>query len=415
MFLLNNSFVDVADVLADAPRLVDPKSGTKFLAMCTYASEAALKEAVSKGVSVPWVPAPVDANKDRPASSLSTEERRSLIPHWWFAALVRTDDGSQLVHFDLCGPAFGNFDYLIASTGSAAPVHVFKTGVFDMTLWCEYEQEYPDKLWLSNRSVHVPSSMRHLACLRSDFRLLAGKVLPAVGVRPLSTLSRFSVDEAEVFTVRQILMQGVPAGVPVVLCNLKTDHLNGKSGKIHNNEHARGNGRVPVQLEGDTVPIKISTTSFRVISNLPLQYLHLDVMKDQAHALQEQRLGASWAAGTLVKIQLLKNATHLNGCEAEVLEFLHTSSRYRVQLTNGEIHAVRARNLLPIQKDDKKQLRWYNQPWRNMMRLWPVRWGVCWYGQPSPDSLTFPIWVSSHLWQRSLLLGLGDRLHGGMA
>ena len=49
-----------------------------------------------------------------------------VVPHWWLAACV---EGERMVHLDLCGPAYGIFDYVdtvdsVAGQVLQVPVHV---------------------------------------------------------------------------------------------------------------------------------------------------------------------------------------------------------------------------------------------------------------------------------------------------
>ena len=49
-----------------------------------------------------------------------------VVPHWWLAACV---EGERMVRLDLCGPAYGIFDYVdtvdsVAGQVSQVPVHV---------------------------------------------------------------------------------------------------------------------------------------------------------------------------------------------------------------------------------------------------------------------------------------------------
>ena len=79
-------------------------------------------------------------------------------------------------------------------------------------------------------------------------------------------------------------MRTVPAGLPVVLCNLVSrQELNGQHGEVSDNEPVRNQGRVPVRLkQGGTVKVAVAVTT-----DLPRQYSTLEEIKKQLEDAKE--------------------------------------------------------------------------------------------------------------------------------
>ena len=265
--------------------------------------------------------------------------------HWW--SCFELDDQS-MVHFDLCGPAYGKYEYERTIAGKRSPV--FLVEMEQVVLRPHPSKDYAHKFTMTHmgtktpgRSVPLPVGFLPFAQEKvnlevSPLDVMQKRIGCPQGLQ--SELAAALVHRA----ISEALREGQPEDLKVTLRGIvKRPQLNG----CHVCIICIADDRVGVELESgekiQVLPEKLVVTSPRS------QFLTLEEMTRYIQEEDQRHYDQALAPGDIVSFHGLTSGGYLNGREGIVVEGIpHTGeggeARYVVKVS-GELKKVRRKNL----------------------------------------------------------------------
>lgn len=338
ILVLNSMEYDVSDLIepeTDTPPLAirDPVSGVVTLAIATHAVMDAMTEIGEAGCLRLGRTAPGASKSRSKIKELRPDAYSTSVPHWWLAVVVEgqgEDEQNErsMVHIDLCGAAYNENALVSApSNTSLVPLQIFCTPEYAMIPNQNVELDHKLILLASvkedNPNPRVtlqPESIRHFRVYHEEGRY-------PLEVTPLETfLERKDIHEDCYYTeesidciienIRNNVMIRVPAGLNVIVCNIKSQpELNDCSGRVHNSaEKIKAlTSRIPVQISGKKLPVRLKPSCIR----LPFDtrpYRSLEVLQQEhsnipslymepLHSYSKDEVQAALSNPAVVKVQ----------------------------------------------------------------------------------------------------------------